>query len=235
MADINNNLDYSEPINDNPSKEELVTEQPYYDELSAPAPQIITSNDNQPQIGNNDIPPSKKVEQENKEDTLEVQNYSKQKKFNHDKNYYLTYDIRYEPDIGYEPDIEQPVKRKYKMGENPRTFLILSIVLIAIVIADSVLQIYFSFFSPYVFSDDIAVFTLSIVYIVLVTKKKRLKHPALGAATGLVWFGGFGVKLAGMVNGLPKTGFIVPIICLAVARGGVMFFCIPHTCNNASR
>ena len=159
MADINNNPDYSEPINDNPSKEELVTEQPYYDELSAPAPQIITSNDNQPQIGNNDIPSQENVEHENKEDTLEVQNYSKQKKFNHDKNYYLTYDIRYEPDIGYEPDIEQPVKRKYKMGENPRTFLILSIVLIAIVIADSVLQIYFSFFSPYVFSDDIAVFT----------------------------------------------------------------------------
>ena len=224
MADNNYNPEYSAPINDGSTNNEEVTEKPYYDDVSAPTPQMV-NNYNQPPIYNNDLP-SKDVLQEGDQTISPDVPYSSSQTNN---NY--NYDVQYEPNNN---DIEQavPVRRKYRMGENPRTLMIMSIILILIAIADTVLGIIFNIFSPMVVADDIAIFIMAIVYLILIAKKISTHHPALGAVTVLVWFVGFGVKGFGLVkdsNG--KIGFMIPLFFLTGGRGFAMFFCIPHTCK----
>jgi hypothetical protein len=232
MSDNNYNPEYSDPINDTNSHEEVVTEKPYYDEVSAPAPQFYNNN-NPPQDYNNDIPSKEEIQQVNQQNSSDVPYYSTQAN-NYNNNYNNTYNYnnQYDPN----PVQPQPVRpRKYRMGENPRTLLILSILLIIIFIADLILEISFGIFSPLIMGDDFAILTMAIVYIVLIVKKKRFNHPALGAATVFVWFVGFGVKGFGMTQAEGKVGFMIPLFFLIAGRSFAMFFCIPHTCNNYSR
>ena len=237
MSDNNYNPGYSDPINDATSQEGVVTEKPYYDEVSAPAPQLY--NNNPPQNYNNDIPSKEEIQQGSQQNSSDVpyystqgNNYNSNYNNNYNNNYNYNYNNQYEPNPIQEA---QPVApRKYRMGENPRTLLILSIFLIIIFIADLILEISFGIFSPFIMGDDVAILTMAIVYIVLIVKKKRFNHPALGAATVFVWFVGFGVKGFGMTQGGGKVGFLVPLFFLIAGRTFTMFFCIPHTCNNYS-
>lgn len=224
MADGNFNPEYVDPINDGSTKEE-VPEKPYYDDVEAPMPQMV-NNYNQPQSYNNDLPSQDNIQQGSQTNTTEGPYYSSQASNNY-------YNNQYESNTNIEQPV--PVRRKYRMGENPRTLMIMSILLILIVIADVTLEIIFRFFSPFILGDDIAILTMAIVYLVLIAKKRPTNHPALGAVTVFVWFVGFGVKGFGMTKGPGKVGLMVPLFLLTGGRAFAMFFCIPHTCNNYSR
>ena len=224
MADGNFNPEYVDPINDGSTKEE-VPEKPYYDDVEAPMPQMV-NNYNQPQGYNNDLPSQDNIQHGSQTNTTEGPYYSSQASNNY-------YNNQYDSNTNIEQPV--PVRRKYRMGENPRTLMIMSILLILIVIADVTLEIIFRFFSPFILGDDIAILTMAIVYLVLIAKKRPTNHPALGAVTVFVWFVGFGVKGFGMTKGPGKVGLMVPLFLLTGGRAFAMFFCIPHTCNNYSR
>ena len=228
MADNNYNPEYSAPINDGSTNNEEVPEKPYYDDVSAPTPQMV-NNYNQPPIYNKDLPSKDDLQEGDQTISPDVPYSSSQTNNNYN------YDVQYEPNNN---DIEQavPVRRKYRMGENPRTLMIMSILLILIVIADTILEICFRIFSPFILADDIALLTMAIVYLILIAKKRPTNHPALGAVTVLVWFVGFGIKGFGMsqIKG-GQVGFMVPLFILTGGRAFAMFFCIPHTCNNYAR
>ena len=224
MADGNFNPEYVDPINDGSTKEEI-PEKPYYDDVEAPMPQMV-NNYNQPQSYNNDLPSQDDIQHGSQTNTTEGPYYSSQASNNY-------YNNQYESNTNIEQPV--PVRRKYKMGENPRTLMIMSILLILIVIADVTLEIIFRFFNPFILGDDIAILTMAIVYLVLIAKKRPTNHPALGAVTVFVWFVGFGVKGFGMTKGPGKVGLMVPLFLLTGGRAFAMFFCIPHTCNNYSR
>ena len=224
MADNNYNPEYSDPINDAPPKEEVVTEKPYYDDVSAPAPQMV-NNYNQPPNYNNDLPSQNNLQQGDQTIPPIIPYYPPQVNNNYNYNYYNQYGPN---------NIGQPVpaNRKSRIGQNPKILMIMSIILILIAIADTVLGIIFNIFSPMVVADDIAIFIMAIVYLILIAKKISTHHPALGAVTVLVWFVGFGVKGFGLVkdsNG--KIGFMIPLFFLTGGRGFAMFFCIPQTCK----
>ena len=224
MADVNYNPEYVDPINDGSTKDE-VPEKPYYDDAEAPMPQMV-NNYNQPQSYNNDLPSQENIQQGSQTNTAEGPYYSSQVNNNY-------YNNQYESNLNVEHPV--PERRKYRMGENPRTLMIMSIILILIVIADVILEICFSFFSPMIIADDIAILTMAIVYLILIAKKRPTNHPALGAVTVFVWFVGFGVKGFGMTKAPGKIGLMLPLFLLTGGRAFAMFFCIPHTCNNYSR
>ena len=54
-------------------------------------------------------------------------------------------------------------------------------------------------FNPFIVVDDIAVLTMSIIYLVLISKGMSTNHRALGYATIIVWFFGFALKLTGII------------------------------------
>ena len=231
MADNNYNPEYSAPINDGSTNTEEVPEKPYYDDGSAPPIPQMVNNYNQPPDYNNDLPSKENLQLGDQTNSPDVPYSSSQA----NNNYNYNYNVQYKPNNN---DIEQavPVRRKYRMGENPRTLMIMSIILILIVIANTTLCICFRIFSPFILADDIALLTMAIVYLILIAKRRPTNHPALGAVTVIVWFVGFGVKGFGMSqirNG--KVGFMVPIFVLTGGRAFAMFFCIPHTCNNYAR
>ena len=136
---------------------------------------------------------------------------------------------------------EQPVKkRKYRLGENPKELKVLSILLIIIVGFDAFFEGLFLRLSPFILIDDIAVLTMAIVYLVLISKKRPTNHRALGIVTIVVWIVGFGLKFYGImttysINSRRIHGFVVPFCILTSARFFTMFFCIPHTFNNYPR
>ena len=226
MADNNSNPEYSNFINNVPPKEEVVTEKPYYDDVSAPTAQLL-NNYNQSQSDNNDLPSQNNLQQGDQTIPPIIPYYPPQ--VNNNYNYYN----QYGPNNIGQP---VPVNRKSRMGQNPKTLIAMSIILILIAIVDTVLGIIFNIFSPMVVADDIAIFIMAIVYLILIAKKRPTNHPALGAVTVLVWFVGFGVKGFGMsqIKGA-QVGFMVPLFILTGGRAFAMFFCIPHTCNNYAR
>ena len=225
MADNNFNPGYIDPINDGSTKDD-VPEKPYYDDVEAPMPQMV-NNYNQPQIYNNeDLPSQDNIQQGSISNTTEGPYNSSQASNNY-------YNNQYESNTNIEQPV--PVRRKYRMGENPRTLMIMSIILILIVIADASLEIGFKFFSPFILGDDIAILTMAITYLILIAKRRSTNHPALGAVTVFVWFVGFGVKGFGMTKAPSKVGLMVPLFLLIGGRAFAMFFCIPHTCNNYSK
>ena len=228
MADINYNPEYVDPINDGSTKDD-VPEKPYYDDVEAPIPQMVNNyNQPQPQYYNNDIPPQNDIQQGSITNTTDGPYNSSQASNNY-------YNNQYESNTNVERPVPAPVRRKYRLGENPRTLMIMSIILILIVLADVILEICFSFFSPMIIADDIAILTMAIVYLILIAKKRPTNHPALGAVTVFVWFVGFGVKGFGMTKAPGKIGLMLPLFLLTGGRAFAMFFCIPHTCNNYSR
>ncbi len=86
------------------------------------------------------------------------------------------------------------------------------------------------FFSPFLLADDIALIIMAIIFLVLTCKKKSTKSCPLGAATGFVWFVGFGCKGFGMIQiGIPAI--IIIDFFLLIGRTISIFLCIPFTCG----
>ena len=211
MTDNNQNPGYSDPINNTPSSEEIVTEKPYFDDASAPTPQML-NNLNQPQSNNNVLSSQDNLQQGNQTTTSNINN---------------NFNNQFEP-----YNIEQlvPVRRKYRVVENPKILKIMSIILIILFKIDVVLQITLGLFNPILLIDDFAFLTIAIIFLVLISKKKPTNHPALGVATVFVWFVGFGLRGFGMSLG--KGDFILPFFLITIGRTFALFLCIPHTCNN---
>ena len=90
-------------------------------------------------------------------------------------------------------------------------------------------------FNPFIVVDDIAVLTMSIIYLVLISKGMSTNHRALGYATIIVWFFGFALKLTGIILYKSFADFVIPFLIITAARFIFMFLCIPHTFNNYPR
>ena len=90
-------------------------------------------------------------------------------------------------------------------------------------------------FNPFIVVDDIAVLTISIIYLALISKGMSTNHRALGYTTIIVWFFGFALKLTGIILYKSFADFVIPFLIIAAARFIFMFLCIPHTFNNYPR
>ena len=113
--------------------------------------------------------------------------------------------------------------------QNPKTVIIFSILLIVVVIVDLILQIT-SEFVPFILIDDAGLLIIAITFLILICTKKSVGHPALGAATVIVWFVGFGLRGLGMSQ-FEEFGNAISFFFLTAIRTFVIFFCIPIACN----
>ena len=210
MADNNNNPEYSDLINDNPSKEEeeILSEKPYYDEISQQTPQILN---------NNNLPSQDNLNIQQGNESIPSEDY-----------YYTQEDNQFSNNI-----LKQSIKNKrIKTEQNHKKLIILSIIIIIIVIADSILEIIYGILSPYIIGDDIAIFTIAIVYLVLICKKIPTNNFALALVTGLLCFIGAGIKGFGLTQLNKKMIFIVPFFFLIVGRTFAMIYYIQSCkCN----
>ena len=109
--------------------------------------------------------------------------------------------------------------------------IILSIILIIIVIINTILQIVFKIFNPFIIGDDIAVLIIAIIYLILIGIKRRTNHPGIVAATFFVFFIGFGVKGYGIMRNLTETGFFILLFVLHSRKSLTMFLCLPKSCK----
>ena len=215
MADNNNNPEYSDLINDNPSKEEeeILSEKPYYEEISQQTSQTLNNNDYLPsqdnlniQQGNESIP---------------------------SEDYYYTQEDNNNNNQFSNNILKQSIKnKKIKTEQNHKKLMVLSIIIIIIVIADSILEIIYGILSPYIIGDDIAIFTIAIVYLVLICKKIPTNNFALALVTILLGFIGAGIKGFGLTQLNKKMIFIVPFFFLIVGRTFAMIYYIQSCkCN----
>ena len=70
MEDNNYNLEYSTPINDVPTHEEVLTKKPYYDKISTPTPQTFDKGCQSKSLDDDDVnTPSDNLQQGNQTNT----------------------------------------------------------------------------------------------------------------------------------------------------------------------
>jgi hypothetical protein len=122
----------------------------------------------------------------------------------------------------------QVVPRRTTCFQNPITVVCLSVLLIIVVIIDLIIQI-ISEFNLFILIDDAGLLIIAIIFLILICKRKSVGHIALGAATVIVWFVGFGLRGFGMTQ-LEESGNAVVFFFLTVIRTFAIFFCIPIAC-----
>ena len=110
----------------------------------------------------------------------------------------------------------------------PKIMVCLSIILILVVLIDTIFQFIIKF-SPFILIDDVGLLTMAIIYLIFTCKKKPPNHRALGIATVLVWFVGFGIRSFAMTQLIAFENSFVYFIMMGI-RSFTMFFCIPFTC-----
>ena len=94
------------------------------------------------------------------------------------------------------------------------------------------MEIIYGILSPYIIGDDIAIFTIAIVYLVLICKKIPTNNFALALVTILLGFIGAGIKGFGLTQLNKKMIFIVPFFFLIVGRTFAMIYYIQSCkCN----
>ena len=217
MADNNSN-----PINNVPTKEAVVTEKPYYDDASAPTAQLL-NNYNQSQNDNNALPSKDNLPQGNQTISSEVPYYSSQAINNNS-----IYNNSYEIDTSGRPVEEENDKKEEKQK---KLKIFMNIILIVTVIGDSILLIIFNKFDPFIIGDDIGVFIIAIIYLILIRKNIRNNHPAMIVATLVVCLVGCGVKSYGIFKNIETIKFFIPFFIFLIARTVVMFFSLPKSCK----
>ena len=235
MSDNDYNPGYSNTLNDIPSQQDVEQKSFNEDDNSAPTVQSYNNNYDKPSYYNNT--PINNSQQSTPTNTYGDNNYSNQNIYNNNynnNNYNNNYNNNNYNNNDYvynvpEHYVEPQVRRKYRMGENPKLLKIISIILIVIAITGIILQISLDSFSPLILVDNI----MGITYLVFMYKKLRLNHRILGTCTILVWFVGFGLEGFGMTQ-VQKSSFIIANFLATAIRSFAMFFCIPYTCNNYS-
>ena len=237
MTDNNNTPQYSKPSNDLPYQEEI-GEKPYYDNGSAPVVQNLIDN-NQPQYQNTynnpapyynpnnnqpqyyNPPPVGDAQQVNQAYPGQAPYYTPSNNYNDNNNYTNGINYTYRP---------QRARPKKGVCDTRKCLMCLSIILIIVFFVDIGLQIGFQFFSPFLFIDDLAILTISIIYIVFIKKGNSFNKCWLGPLTVFVWFVGFGVRGFGMT--LFESSVMTGIeFFLTGIRTFDLFFCIPSTCG----
>ena len=226
MADTNYNPEYSEQINDIPPKEE-VKEKPYYNDTSDPNTQLLNNNNQSQSDNNNDIPSQINSQQGNQKNSSEVPYYNSNNTINDNGSYNQPEANNNEQQVQIDR-IREEEKSKKKM-------IALNIILIIVVIIDSILEIIFKIFNPFILGDDIAILIIAITYLILIAIKKRTNHPGIIAATLIVGIVGLGVKGYGVMQNLREKGFFITIFVLIGIRSLTIFFLLPNSCKCDAR
>ena len=181
MEDNNYNLEYSTPMNDIPTHEEVLTKKPDYDKVSTPTPQTFDKGC-QSQSVDDDNPSTDNLQQGNQ--TIPLKNILDSESDNNN-NYH-----RFE--------CEQPVQVRNKgMNKKQKISLVLFIILILLVVGDIITEVYYKMlFTPFLLGDNIVIVLMSIIYLIFIILKKPINN--LLAWSILVLGAGFVVKGIGL-------------------------------------
>ena len=228
----NNDTALERPINDDdiPSQEEI-TEKPFYDDdPSAPAIQSPIDNNSPPYCVPNKITPQypnyHNQPQYNNSNSNQANSEEDNKDYSEQATHYIP-PINYNNVIYYEDPQPQVLPPSFNLFQNPKILIFLSICLILVVIVDSAFHFIYEF-SPFILLDDVALLTMSIIYLIFICKKKPVFHPAIRMATIIVWFVGFGVRafFNNQVQIRYKTFFYFIMLTI---RSFAILFRIPQT------
>ena len=114
--------------------------------------------------------------------------------------------------------------------------------LLVVVIIDIILEIVLGYVNPFSMGDNAAIIALVIIFLVHSFKMQSVMKIWIGALTVFIWFVGFGCRGFSMKYAIgsgkgesfnpavPMLNFLI----LAV-RTGLLFFCIPLTCQTQNR
>ena len=114
--------------------------------------------------------------------------------------------------------------------------------LLVVVIIDIILEIVLGYVNPFSMGDNAAIIALVIIFLVHSFKMQSVMKIWIGALTVFIWFVGFGCRGFSMTYAIgsgkgesfnpavPMLNFLI----LAV-RTGLLFFCIPLTCQTQNR
>ena len=228
---IQNTTDNSQPQNQIP----VINPAPYYDPNNNIQPQYPNQNNMQAPIYNpNNNPPSIYNPNNNQPQYYPPPGTPQQinQAYPGAGPYYpppINYNnMNYNNGIYYNSQPQITVQRT-NCFQNPITVIIFSILLIIVVIVDLILQISIEI-SPFILIDDAGLLTIAITFLILICTKKSVGHPALGAATVIVWFVGFGLRGVGMSQ-FEEPDNTISFFFLTAIRTFVIFFCIPIACN----
>ena len=181
MEDNNYNLEYSTPMNDIPTHEEVLTKKPDYDKVSTPTPQTFDKGC-QSQSVDDDNPSTDNLQQGNQ--TIPLKNILDSESDNNN-NY-------------HQFECEQPVQVRNKgMNKKQKISLVLFIILILLVVGDIITEVYYKMlFTPFLLGDNIVIVLMSIIYLIFIILKKQINN--LLAWSILVLGAGFVVKGIGL-------------------------------------
>ena len=175
MQDNNYNLEYSTPMNDVPTDEEVLTKKPDYDKILTPTPQTFDKGCQ-----------SKSLDDDNLQQgyqTIPSKNLLDSKTDNNN-NYHRFI-------------CEQPPQEREEMEKSHKTALVLFIVLILFIVIDIILEVCGKLFTPFLLGDNIAIFIMAIVHVIFIILKKSIEDPCLVAVSFFVLLAGFAVKGVG--------------------------------------
>ena len=181
MEDNNYNLEYSTPMNDIPTHEEVLTKKPDYDKVSTPTPQTFDKGC-QSQSVDDDNPSTDNLQQGNQ--TIPLKNILDSESDNNNNYHRFEY--------------EQPVQVRNKgMNKKQKISLVLFIILILLVVGDIITEVYYKMlFTPFLLGDNIVIVLMSIIYLIFIILKKPINN--LLAWSILVLGAGFVVKGIGL-------------------------------------
>ena len=141
--------------------------------------------------------------------------------------------VNYNNNINYNNGIQynyvkQTVPPNNKQFKYPKLLICIAIILIIVFITDIIIQFTLSF-NPFILADDVAIFIMAIIYLFYAGKNNSMNRNAIGAATIIVWFVGFGLRGFGMSK-LGEGRSITINFVLTAVRTITLFICIPILC-----
>ena len=182
MDDNNYNLEYSTPMNDVPTHEEVLTEKPDYDKISTPTPQPLDKYCQSQSLDDDNLL-SDNLQQGNQ--TIPSENTS-DSQANNNNNY-------------HQFECEQPVQvKKKRMEKRHKLALIYFILIILLIAVDIVVEVYGDIFYILLLGDNVAIVVMTIVYLVFIILKKSIENRKLELANIFVLSAGFALKSLGI-------------------------------------
>ena len=235
MADNNNTPQYTQPLDDLPTKEEFI-EKPYYDNDPSPAIQYPNNNNfshyqntNNIQAQYYNLPPSGSVQPYNQVYRNQVSNYSSPAYYNNNYN---------KDNNNNKSNNYNNIQFKQRNGnscDNPKIILTISIILIIVFIVDIGSLIGLGYFNILIFGDSLLIFIIGLLFLILTLKGISVKHVCFGFLSIIVWFGGFALRGIGITyieNDIGSSTPLIPIeVVIMIVRTFALFACIPYTCN----
>ena len=127
---------------------------------------------------------------------------------------------------------QQVVPEKPSFFENPKIVICLSIFIIFVVIADVIFQI-INELSPFMLIDDAALLIIAIIHLILICKGKSFRNLVFGCIIVIVFFGGFVLRVVGMIK-LRASGssFAFFFILIAIRSFAIFPFILTTCCGS---